>query len=279
VSATRSNLASNVRRVGLSLALAGLDARALVRAGRALPRYAHDLRAYRERCAERGLAPPRLLDLLPALADRDAEAGAISSEYFLADLWAARRISEANPSRHVDVGSRVDGLVAHLLTTREVEVVDIRPLRSEVTGLRFVQADATTLDGLDTASLPSVSSLHAVEHFGLGRYGDPLDPEGHLKGIAALGRVTALDGDLYLGLPVGKPRVEFNAHRVVPVELVPSLLPDFELVEFALVVDGQLREHTDLADTAGIRYGCGLYHLRRSSPGGRVDLDRQLSSG
>jgi hypothetical protein len=29
----------------------------------------------------------------------------------------------------------------------------------------------------------SLSCLHALEHFGLGRYGDPIDPRGHEKGI------------------------------------------------------------------------------------------------
>ena len=53
-----------------------------------------------------------------------------------------------------------------------------------------------------------------AEHIGLGRYGDPLDPLGTRKAAAELQRVLAPGGQLLFSLPVGRPRVEFNAHRV-----------------------------------------------------------------
>lgn len=263
VSSPQSGPSPVVRRIGLALALAGIDPRAASRAIRTFPRYVRDLRRFRALSAFGGYSSPRFRDLLPALGDASDEAGSAGSEYFLADLWVARRIYRAAPLRHVDVGSRIDGLIAHLLTFREVDVVDIRPLHSDVAGLRFVQADATSLDGIDSGSLPSVSSVHALEHFGLGRYGDPLDPDGHVKGIRSLGRVTAPGGDLYLAAPVGRPSIEFNAHRVLDPGLVPATLAGFEVLDFAAVVDGEVREGIAPGDVAGVRYACGLYHLRR----------------
>jgi hypothetical protein len=119
------------------------------------------------------------------------------------------------------------------------------------------------LDVIESASLSSVSSLHAVEHFGLGRYGDPIDPIGHVRGLEALRRVVAPGGDAYIGLPVGSQRVEFNAHRVLDPELVPSIFSDFDLVEFAAVVKGGLTRELQPGDLRSSTYACGLYHLRR----------------
>ena len=250
------------RRVGLGLALAGLDPRPMVRSLAATPRFLRQFREYRDLARAAGQDVPRFRDVIPALADATDEAGSASSEYFLADLWVARRVASIRPGRHLDIGSRIDGLVAHLLTVIDVDVVDIRPLRSEVSGLRFVQSDATSL--LDLPQYPSVSSVHALEHFGLGRYGDAIDPDGHRRGLEAIGRVVEPDGDLYIGLPVGRSRVEFNAHRVVDPELVPEVLSEFTVVEFAAVLNRKLIESTSPEQMRGTEYAVGLYHLRHT---------------
>ena len=208
---------------------------------------------------------PTAVRFLPALDDSTAEAGAAGSEYFLGDLWVARRVFRAAPRRHVDVGSRIDGLIAHLLTFRDVDVVDIRPLSSSVDGMNFVQADATSLNTIPIASIPSASSVHALEHFGLGRYGDPIDPDGHVKALRALGRIVELRGDLYIGVPVGRPVVEFNAHRILDPTMVPTELSDYELVEFSAVTRGVLHEQMEPEDLSDAPYALGLYHLRRTS--------------
>ncbi len=247
-----------VRRAGLAVALAGFDPRATLRAARNLPRFIGDRRRFARLSEAAGTPPPLRRHLLPALGDVSDAAGT-TGEYFLADLWVARRVHARRPDRHVDVGSRVDGLVAHLLTFMPVEVVDLRPLESDVEGLRFVHADATDLTGIDA---PSVSSVHALEHFGLGRYGDPLDPLGHVKGLRSLGTAVSTGGDLYVGFPVGVPRVEFNAHRVIDPRLAVDTLDGFELESFAVVHDG--RVHPSTTDEASrLRYAVGLYHFRK----------------
>jgi hypothetical protein len=63
-------------------------------------------------------------------------------------------------------------------------------------------------------SIKSLSCLYVAEHIGLGRYGDPLDPFGTKKAAKELSRVLALDGNLYFSLPIGKPKLYFNAHRI-----------------------------------------------------------------
>jgi hypothetical protein len=56
--------------------------------------------------------------------------------------------------------------------------------------------------------------MHVIEHIGLGRYGEALDPDGDLKAIRELVRVLAAGGNLLVVVPVGRPRIQFNAHRI-----------------------------------------------------------------
>lgn len=59
-----------------------------------------------------------------------------------------------------------------------------------------------------------VTSLHAIEHFGLGRYGDNLDYYGDQKGIFEFSRVLSKNGFLLMGVPAAKKSsIEFNNQR------------------------------------------------------------------
>ena len=53
-----------------------------------------------------------------------------------------------------------------------------------------------------------------LEHFGLGRYGDPIDPNGYKIGFANLASLLRPGGRFYLSTPLGQERVEFNANWV-----------------------------------------------------------------
>lgn len=58
-------------------------------------------------------------------------------------------------------------------------------------------------------------SISSFEHDGLGRYGDPLDPEGDLKAMAYMrDQVLKPGGALLLAMPSGGDFIEFNAHRI-----------------------------------------------------------------
>ena len=103
----------------------GFDPLKLLRSLRGVSRYLHDLSAFRKGYSGRIL-------LKPCLQDWHGEGGTTKNEYFWQDLIVARKIFEANPSRHVDVGSRVDGFVAHIASFREIEVLDVRPIHAQV---------------------------------------------------------------------------------------------------------------------------------------------------
>lgn len=66
-----------------------------------------------------------------------------------------------------------------------------------------------TLGQFDT-----VVSFSSLEHSGLGRYGDALNPWGDLLAVTRAWCVTRPGGALALGLPTGMDYVTVNAHRV-----------------------------------------------------------------
>ena len=135
---------------------------------------------------------------------------------------------------HVDIGSRVDGFVAHLLTFRDVQVIDIRELGTEISGLKTLVMDLQA-QIVDSPISDSVSSLHSIEHFGLGRYGDQIDVDGHIKGLINISRMVADGGFLYISFPIGKVRIEFNAQRVLAPAWPIPILENFELIDFVLI--------------------------------------------
>ncbi len=212
--------------------------------------------------------------ILPILSDRYAASGVALGHYFHQDLWAARHIYADSPACHIDVGSRIDGFVAHLLCFRDVEVVDIRALESRVTGLTFRQADMMSDGGLDIQPVPSVSCLHALEHFGLGRYGDPVNPDGWRIGLKHLAKLVSRNGRLYIGAPIGKPAIEFNAQRIFHPQFIidEAARHGLSLLVMAYIDDsGEFNELAmplsieDSVRLAKMDYGCGLFLFVKDS--------------
>lgn len=230
-----------------------------------LPAFVANFARYRRQARSAGNFRIRLRYLYPVLGDRHATAGVASGHYFHQDIWAARLIHQSRPARHVDVGSSVAGFVAHLLTFRDVDYVDIRPLRSNVSGLRFIQGTIVDLP-FDPDSLPSLSALHVVEHIGLGRYGDPVDPAGWKKAIAELKRVLMPGGSLYFSVPIGRERLEFDGHRVFDPNTIIAAFKPLELAAFSLVDDhGDFLVDPDMGKFTGW-YSCGLFLFSKPAP-------------
>ena len=209
----------------------------------------------------------------PILYDYSDQAGSAHGHYFHQDLLVARLIHEANPARHIDVGSRIDGFIAHVAAFRPVEIMDVRPLKE--TGhanISFLQADLMKEGHAPTEIADSVSCLHALEHFGLGRYTDPIMPDGHLRGFANLLRMLKPGGTLYVSFPIGRrAQVCFNAHRIfAPRDILSWPTGDcrIELTRFDYVDDqGNLHQDAGLeGEGPQLEYGCGIYSFKKIGP-------------
>jgi SAM-dependent methyltransferase len=225
----------------------------------AFPRYFSDWRRY---VTLPDAEPLRLGNAYPCLHDRTSTT-AIDAHYFYVNGWAMRRITAQRPVRHIDVGSQI--IFANLLSAVMPFIfVDYRPLLANLSGLACLGADILSLPFAD-GSVESLSCLHVAEHIGLGRYGDTLNPQGTYQAAQELKRVLARGGNLYFALPVGKPRVCFNAHRVHAPQTIVEYFAELELVELAGVHDGgRFVERVGLDEFRESEYACGMFWFRKT---------------
>lgn len=199
------------------------------------------------------------------LADKTEAAGSGQGHYFHQDLLVAQRIYENNPRTHLDVGGRIDGFVAHVASFRKIHVLDIRFFESTNENIIFEQTDIFV--GSDWKA-DSVSCLHTLEHFGLGRYGDPINPNGSVDGFRALKNLLLPGGILYVSVPISDlPRTEFNAHRVFSPDFIPSLAAEnsMKIRRFDWVDDdGRIQNDSEWLSRTNaqqLNFGLGIYEL------------------
>lgn len=203
-------------------------------------------------------------NVYPVYEDEN-QAGALDEHYFLQDIWMAKQVKMGGLKEHFDVGSRVDGFIAHLLSMDiVVTLIDIRRLAIDMADLKFIQGDATNMASIPDETIASLSSLHAVEHFGLGRYGDAIDPDAWKKALHSFERVLKKEGRLYLSVPIGhRNHVVYNAHRIFNPQTIISEMADMVLVKFAYIEDYKICEVENfdkIADVVeGKDYLCGCF--------------------
>jgi|TARA_B110000003_G_C16529009_1_gene488185 hypothetical protein len=185
-------------------------------------------------------------------------------QFFHADLLVSKKIYDSNPSSHLDIGSRVDGLVAHLASFRKLDFLDVRSVdTSPHDSINFIKKNIMNLDISNfDKKYDSISSIGVISHVGLGRYGDEIDPLGHIKAMKNITKLLNKNGTIYIMVPVGKKRVEFNAHRV----FAPEDIIDFfnkngcKFIEFSLVDDdGNLHVDCDLQNSKDLNFGGGIF--------------------
>jgi SAM-dependent methyltransferase len=221
-----------------------------------LPKFFLELKRYRSLAAGESVS---WHDAYPCLSDRITRTQ-YDPHYFYQGAWLARRLSHVKPALHVDVGSSVS-VVSVLSAGVPMLFLDYRPLAVKLSGLQSVAGNATRLPFPDD-SIFSLSSLHVIEHVGLGRYGDPLDSDGSRRAAIELQRVLRPGGRLFLSVPVGRERVCFNAHRVHAPGTIRSYLPALRLESFSLIDDtGRFTEQVPLEAADRLEYGCGLFEF------------------
>jgi SAM-dependent methyltransferase len=205
------------------------------------------------------------VDRCPCLNDRTSTTGS-DKHYIYHPAWAARILAKTKPVLHTDISSTLY-FCAIASAFVPIRFYDYRPANLQLSNLSVSSADLTCLP-FDEASLDSISCMHVVEHIGLGRYGDPLDPIGDLKAIFELKRVLATNGNLLFVVPVGgNPRVMFNAHRIYSYGQIISYFQDLKLIEFSLIPDdpnkGELVSNCSQSMADACAYGCGCFWFRK----------------
>lgn len=205
-------------------------------------------------------------DIFPCIGDKTITTG-FDRHYVYHTSWAARVVKEINPEFHIDISSSLyfSGIVS---TFVPVHFYDYRPANLALSNLKSEKGDLLNLP-FEDQSVSSVSCMHTIEHIGLGRYGDTIDAEGDLKAIAELKRVVARNGNLLIVVPVGKPKIEFNAHRIYSYEQITQVICDenFSLKEFAFIPEsesgGPMVRNADPKLVQEANYACGCFWFKR----------------
>lgn len=176
--------------------------------------------------------------------------------------FASEQVRRCAPGTILDVGSYrawLAGLMAHY----HVTTVDVRERYSDLANETCVTQDVRDL-ALAPASVDMVTTLHTIEHFGLGRYGDEFDPEGDRKAIASLLRVIRPGGHFLFSVPVtaGQPCIAFNSHRIYSMDMVREWVPRLRLVDEIFIKRKPARRCTRAELAAGLGefdVYCGCY--------------------
>ncbi len=192
------------------------------------------------------------------IGDKTAATG-FDRHYIYHTAWASRKIKETNPSFHIDIASSLY-FCALVSAFVPIKFYDYRTPDLQLPNLEIYKGDLMNLPFSDN-EIKSLSCMHVVEHIGLGRYGDPIDPSGDLKAIKELKRVLAKDGNLFFVTPLGKPKIQFNAHRIYSLRMIKEYFSDFKLQELILIPERKgpmilnpAEEQINLET-----YGCGCF--------------------
>jgi len=125
-------------------------------------------------------------------------------------------------SKLLDVASQFS-FISFAASFYEVVYIEARNTSTQIScenvcKLTGVSCEAQNMP-FDNESFDVITSLHAIEHFGLGRYGDTLDYHGDQKGLIEFGRVLKNGGHMVLGVPAAvKSKIEYNSQRVYKPE-------------------------------------------------------------
>ncbi|OGF26988.1 hypothetical protein A2331_02725 [Candidatus Falkowbacteria bacterium RIFOXYB2_FULL_34_18] len=180
--------------------------------------------------------------------------------YILQDSWCAKKIFENRPKHHYDIGSSVEmvGIISQFVPTT---MIDIRPIDLELNNLYFKKGNILNLP-FENNSLESISSICVIEHIGLGRYGDKLDPFGSEKAIKEIKRVLAPEGNLYISLPIdNENKVYFNAHRAFTREYILKLFQSLKLIEEKYLYKNGNKLINNYDQSEG--FGTGFFHFKK----------------
>lgn len=189
----------------------------------------------------------------------DTATTAFDAHYVFHTAWAARILAKTKPELHIDISSDLR-FVTLVSAYTPIDFYDYRPVELSLSGLNSKQGNLMSLP-FKESSVSSLSCMHVVEHIGLQRYGEPLDPKGDIKAIMELERILKPGGQLFFVVPVGgKAKIQFNAHRIYTFEMICFIFKGLKLKNFALITDdGKFIENASKQQANMQTYGCGCW--------------------
>ena len=203
-------------------------------------------------------------EVYPCL-DEDTKQTSFDPHYVYHTAWASRLLAQNRPSIHHDISSLLYFAVL-ISAFIPVKFYDYRPANINLPNLTCSHADLLNLPFAD-CSIDSLSCMHVIEHIGLGRYGDPVKYDGDLLAMKELKRVVSHNGVLLLVVPIGFPRICFNAHRIYGFNQIIECFSGFTLESFSLIPDNGFSgiiNNPSVEIVNRQQYGCGCFNFRKN---------------
>lgn len=248
-----------LRRIYLFILLFGIDFKKILSLF-LIPQYLKDYLQFKKKGG-------KVRNIYVCLDDFNNESSEFKNQFFHSDLIVSQKIFEHNPKNHLDIGSRIDGLVSNIASFRSLDFADIRNVRIHPhKNINIKQIDMADENLRITNKYSSISSVGVLGHIGLGRYGDKIDPDGHLKSFKNISILADESAIIYLMVPVGKEGVEFNSHRVFKASYIVKIFEklNFDLIEFNHVDDnGELRLRSNIKETENLNFGGGIFIFKK----------------
>ena len=146
-------------------------------------------------------------------------------------MFAAQHLAKRNPTSVLDIGSYRHFIIG-LLASYKVTTIDIRKRETFSDNEIVLLSDAKQL-GVPSDSSEAIVSLCALEHFGLGRYGDEFDIDADRKAFSEMVRVLKPGGILIFTTTLTRaaPSIAFNAHRIYDLEMIRGLCGRLKVCE------------------------------------------------
>jgi len=111
--------------------------------------------------------------------------------------------------------------IAYYLDASQITTLEYNRKKYEVDGLEWFHVndylDSLLDNSREIEQFANAVSFSSIEHSGLGRYGDPLSPEGDIDAVRQVHCFLKPNGLFWLGLPTSKDDssyIVFNSHRV-----------------------------------------------------------------
>ncbi len=164
--------------------------------------------------------------------------------YGILDLYVYEAL-EAFPIRGKDVvvmGSQrpVYESMCIVFEGQSCTTIDFQRISAEDNRMRFLTlAEYSQKPELFDAGI----AISSFEHDGLGRYGDPLRPDGDLHMMGKMKCIIRPGGTLYLSVPVSLDKVVWNMHRIYGQLRLPLLLKHWTLLKLYANYEWKLRYH------------------------------------
>jgi len=120
------------------------------------------------------------------------------------------------------LGSTIPWYEAIILSYGGIPVtIDYNAIISEHPSIRTLTVDEYSQN---PETFDAILSISSFEHDGLGRYGEPINPNGDLEAMEKTKHMLKPGGILFLAVPTGLDYIFWNAHRVYGKARLPLLL-------------------------------------------------------